>query len=820
VVQRLGALTTKVDSFQELSDEALVGSAAGAAFLLAAGYDRAWFKGKSDDYLRNEVIVQNGEHAGRTDLQAMSNQQLVGVGLEWFDWPKERFGALSGDDQRAIIQQICVFLAKQLAANLQSSGGRGRVRTAPMPLWNGIDMVVNVTNDGVQGYLFKGSKYYKYALGKDGFTKVEGPSSTSVDFPGLWQRNVTAAFTGDQDRVFVFQKQGTYDDHYQNHPPQYMVYNFNTKKIEPGYPKSIADDWPGLMGDDFTLGTDRAMAAALLQSANSLSKCLEKERDYFGNTSTYVALETVAFFDKAKKEALELLQSAEDDYHSYQAAMNKSAQSQAGLQLAVSIASSRKTDIEDEAKKTLERSAAALAKINQLRDLLDAKGKALAHDAGDLKDRVKTAWGVSWQDMFGCLTQFSFQHWGNLPEKIESGPALMATGQVGDLFQKGISNVVSDSGQSLSKDYVVKQVDSLTSGVRSLKDLTLNRSKFIDQTNLYNDTYKLMVTRDQFKALCSDFTRTFSVAQKVIDDLDEYVTLADQRNAAVLDYNQLWQRVYDLQAEAVKAELDLHHAQSGIAKKAQPHLPVFTSFATERYNRAKDQTLQIYYLASRASVLKSLEVRNLFSDMLSQLPATGQIDAATFSQAKLDYLYNRVMDKLRSAGPAGPCAAHLVFQKRSHPQIFESLARDGLAAFTIRAPRKGTIAPFSGMANVRLTRVRCWAGGLAPKKEHYFKLVHTGRETFVTSDGAEVIVDHKWVHLDYKYRADRPIDPTVDDFKFKGYEEPMPLTGEFALIGPFTTWNVVIDDEDDRAKIDSLRVEFDAMHQTSKPKTH
>jgi hypothetical protein len=30
----------------------------------------------------------------------------------------------------------------------------------------------------------------------------------------------------------------------------------------------------------------------------------------------------------------------------------------------------------------------------------------------------------------------------------------------------------------------------------------------------------------------------------------------------------------------------------------------------------------------------------------------------------------------------------------------------------------------------------------------------------------------------------------------------------------------VIDDEDDRAKIDSLRVEFDAMHQTSKPKTH
>src|SRR4029450_11217767 len=143
---------------------------------------------------------------------------------------------------------------------------------------------------------------------------------------------VTAAFTGIQDQVFLFQKQGTYDDHYQNHPPQYMVYNFKTKKIERGYPKSMAADWPVLMGADFTLGTDRAMAAALLQSANSLSKSLENERDYFGNPSTYVALETVTFFDNAKKGALKLLQNAETAYQDYQAAMNKSAETQSGLQ--------------------------------------------------------------------------------------------------------------------------------------------------------------------------------------------------------------------------------------------------------------------------------------------------------------------------------------------------------------------------------------------------------------------------------------------------------------------------------------------------------
>ena len=448
---------------------------------------------------------------------------------------------------------------------------------------------------------------------------------------------------------------------------------------------------------------------------------------------------------------------------------------------------------------------------------MDAKGKALKRDAGDLNDEVYKKWGVSLADLFGCLTQFSFQHWGNLPEKIESGPALMAAGQVGDLMNKGISKVVTDSGQSLSKDYVVKQVDSLTSGIRSLKDLTLNRSKFIDQTNLYNDSYKLMMTRDQFKTLCSDLTKTFPAAQKIIDDLDEYVSLADQRNAAVLEYNQLWQHVYDLQAEAVKAEHDYQHAQSGLAGKAQPSLPIFTSFATERYNRAKDLTLHINYLASRAYILKSLKIRDYFSEMLKCLPEIGQIDHATLTQAQLEHLYGQVMDELGQSGPKGPCTAHVVFQKTSHPKIFESLAGNGLASFPIRQPRKGTIGPFSGMANVRLTRVRCWAGGLALKKEHFFKLVHTGCETFVTSGGDEVIVYHAPVFLDYAYRPDTAIDPTIDDFEFKGYEKPMPLTGRFALIGPFTTWNIVLDDTDDRKKIELLRVEFDAMHQVLTP---
>ena len=681
-------------------------------------------------------------------------------------------------------------------------------------LWNGIDTAVNATADGRSGYLFQGDQYYLYTLGPHRFEKIEGPFPCQ-DFPGLWLEDVTAAFTGTNGRVFFFQKSGTWDDQNKYHPPQYMVYNFDTRKIESGYPRDIEKDWPGLTEDKSVFaGADKAMAAVLLQTADSLSQNLRYEMDYFGNASTYVALETVDAFNKAKKEALKHLTSAENEYRAYQKDMNQSAQSKSGLQLAVNVAGTRRKAIEQEAKAALADSQTALAEINRLRELLEAKGKALTTDAGTLKDKMKSSWGVSWQDLFGCLTQFSFMHWNNLPEKVESGPVLMASGQLGDLYQKGISNVISDSGQSMNKDYLVRRVDSLTQGIRSLKDLTLTRTKLIDPTNLYNDAYKLAVTRDQFKELCDDFTVQFKAARKIINDLDEYVTLADQRNAAVLDYNQQWQRVGDLQAEAVKAELDFQHAQSGLAKTGEPNLPVFTSFATERYNRAKDQTLQIYYLASRAYILKSLEVRDRFSEVLSLLPATGQIDAATFDLKSLDDLYTEIMDELKGTGPTASATAHLVFEKATHPAMFAALARDGVATFAIQqATRTSASSPFANMANIRLTRVRCWAGGLAAGGNHSFTLVHTGRETFVTSRDEVVTVDHDPVLLSYSYRSDAAVDPTPDRFEFKGEEGPMALSGRYALLGPFTTWNIQFDDKKDRAAATSLRVAFDVVHQ-------
>jgi hypothetical protein len=690
-------------------------------------------------------------------------------------------------------------------------------------LWDGIDIAVNVTEDGAQGYIFKSGNYYRYSLGTGPtatdysslhFTKIEGPFPTEKDFPGLWFTNVTAAFTGVENQIFLFQKTGSYDKEYQYHPPQYMIYDLGSKKIQPGYPKNIAEDWPGLFPKEFNFtGADQAMADALLLRANCLYVNIRLENDYFGNTSTYVVLETDSYFDKKKKEALKYLKSAQAEYLPYQTAMNVSSEKTAGLQLAVSVESTRYDALEKETKEALASSNDAFAKVDRLRGLLEAKGNALAEDTDELQRDVFRDWGVSWQDMFGCLTQLSFMHWLNVPKEPETGAPLMAVGQAGDLLLKGINNVVSDSGQSMSKAYVVRRVDTLKKEIRSFKDLTVTRSQFIDPNNLYNDAYKLTLTRDQFRELCNEFTGKFPAAQRIIDDLDEYVTLADQRNAAVLEYNRLWQRVYDLQSETVKCKLDFQHAQSSLAGHAQPHLPVFASFATERYNRAKDQTLNIFYLASRAYIMKSLRVRNMFSEMLRTLPQTGQIDAAAFTQESLQNLYDEVMDNLKLSSPPGPATAAIIFRQNTHPDVFESLAREGIATFSVeKATSKTTKGPFAYMANVRLTKVRCWAGGLQTGEKHHFRLVHSGREIFVSSKGEQLTVDHEPSTLSYAYSSNATIDPTSEGFEFHGTEEPKPLVGtKFALLGPFTTWHVLIAKKTDWAKATSLRVEFDVV---------
>jgi hypothetical protein len=110
LVQQLGKLGNQSeDYFKKLADEALVGRAAVAAFLLASGQKVDLLKKKSDDEQRKDLIAENNEKTGRSvdELQKKTNQELIGLTLTWFDWDKVIKAIDSGNEEpKQLLKQL------------------------------------------------------------------------------------------------------------------------------------------------------------------------------------------------------------------------------------------------------------------------------------------------------------------------------------------------------------------------------------------------------------------------------------------------------------------------------------------------------------------------------------------------------------------------------------------------------------------------------------------------------------------------------------------------------------------------------------------
>src|SRR5260370_33822939 len=84
-----------VEYFQGFNNDDLVGKGAVVAFLRKAAIrDDAALKNMTDGDQRNTMVVENHNHTGTPtpQLQGMSNQDLVKMGLEWFAKSNFRFG--------------------------------------------------------------------------------------------------------------------------------------------------------------------------------------------------------------------------------------------------------------------------------------------------------------------------------------------------------------------------------------------------------------------------------------------------------------------------------------------------------------------------------------------------------------------------------------------------------------------------------------------------------------------------------------------------------------------------------------------------------
>jgi hypothetical protein len=92
-----------------------------------------------------------------------------------------------------------------------------------------------VWNNG-KAYFFTARMYYQYDIAADSVDPGY-PKPIAGNWPGLWADRIDAAVVWNNGKAYFFRD------------GEYMRYNLASDQVDPGYPLAIADFWPGLGGD-------------------------------------------------------------------------------------------------------------------------------------------------------------------------------------------------------------------------------------------------------------------------------------------------------------------------------------------------------------------------------------------------------------------------------------------------------------------------------------------------------------------------------------------------------------------------------------------
>ena len=555
----------------------------------------------------------------------------------------------------------------------------------------------------------------------------------------------------------------------------------------------------------------------LRDSALATLQNVRHEWNIFGKDAQFAALGAFEQYKGDLTTMLKFFTEIEGAYTTLRVALNAVGEQQRYLNSVVASQDgliTRLTGLDEDIVNSLKTTLAEVVTLEKSRDAL-ATSVEKAMD--DFKDQLSGRLGLTAGDVWNLFTQLSFTN-----REVTKDGALLAGGvaaagamilsQVGDLTTKAIENVATDTGGSVNKKYVIRRMEYLAKGVKSVKDLKQARDGLLKVDP--SAEYRLQATREQVESICSNFYESIPEAKTVSGTVDEYIEAVAARNAKVEEYNQALSQLAYLRAELDKLKVQRGQASGALQKGASPGLPVMANFLTALRRHAQERCVEQLYFASRVYTLESLESYDVFADVLGRLASgaqPGDLNAAALDAGLIDLISENLANKQKhktSRSQFSPQGDHACVRltPKTDPLLFLALKGGKAGTFTIPPVGPDTAIgrnPFAGMSDIRLTNIRCIAEGMTTADGvQYVKITHTGLDTFVTEDGRKVQLKHN------------PVTHTsIYNVKTGEHTGEGALDEDHRTIGPCCVWKLEIpaalNKDATLADLKSIRVEFE-----------
>jgi len=613
-----------------------------------------------------------------------------------------------------------------------------------------------------------------------------------------------------------------------------------------------------------------------LESSLQALKQNSAANDYFGLPFDWVPLEPFGYHAEALDKSLNYLHDTEQAFLEFWKARNDVTRANSQLHVALTQAENAERQIATEIAAThLSLKLSNQAIIEGDNECETAKNK-LDSKLGKWKDTVKSAFGVSWGGVFNFLQQMAFFP-VSMPAETPPGPRKadptkhprrregepeptapaaghsnpfgqwsMVLGQGGQLVHDAINNIVTDSGESISKEHVLGKIRLIE---KNFKEAVKVKQKG-DGSYELDEPNKLLMAQEALDELLNDFY-SYPEAKRVEDAMENYVRAVLNRNDEMLQFN-----LYFISLGKLLTEKKLNEAQRAkirelINEVAKPDLGARTSVMRAIYDHQRDFAIARLYKAARAFSFWMVKPYNPLQI------AFEAADPDTFDRLDYSVLHKAQMDMINKdfegfeersknelvyfPGVEDPNATGVFFEikREIFPALFEALEKNLHVQIRLRACRKNDERhPFAGWANVRLTKARAWMVGMSTKSgNHKVDLIHEGEETVVTVEDQPYRLKHyaKQISLEYDGRdlasdyeninGNIRVKHVAKKFKRGGSDGDLFKTLDkkhICPIGPFATWTVSVTKESNLglnlSNCNVIALEFHGYRQSFPPR--